>query len=218
MTFDEIIDSIKVEPYYLDREYGQAIYCADCRDILPLIPDKSIDLVLTDPPYGIEFRNNEWDKEIPDWLDSARNTANVVIFTTAPLTLWDYPKPDWVLCWARPASNSRAVSGGFNLWSPIPVYGRVKFPTDFKSLHAMVDWRERDKFDHPTPKPERLWDWLIINASQVGDIILDPFLGSGTTAYCAKKLNRKCIGIEIEEKYCEIAAKRCSQSVMRLEC
>ncbi|KKM00669.1 hypothetical protein LCGC14_1802110 [marine sediment metagenome] len=47
--------------------------------------------------------------------------------------------------------------------------------------------------------------------------ILDPFLGSGTTAYCAKKLNRKCIGIEIEEKYCEIAAKRCSQSVMELK-
>ena len=47
-------------------------------------------------------------------------------------------------------------------------------------------------------------------------IILDPFLGSGTTAYCAKKLNRKCIGIEIEEKYCEIAAKRCSQMVMEL--
>ncbi|KKL72441.1 hypothetical protein LCGC14_2084950, partial [marine sediment metagenome] len=48
-------------------------------------------------------------------------------------------------------------------------------------------------------------------------VILDPFLGSGTTAYCAKKLNRKCIGIEIEEKYCEIAANRCRQSVMELK-
>ena len=57
----------------------------------------------------------------------------------------------------------------------------------------------------------------IIQLTNDGETILDPFLGSGTTAYCAKKLNRKCIGIEIEEKYCEIAAKRCSQSVMRLE-
>lgn len=47
--------------------------------------------------------------------------------------------------------------------------------------------------------------------------ILDPFLGSGTTAYCAKKLNRHCIGIEIEEKYCEIAVKRLSQTVMQLD-
>ena len=70
---------------------------------------------------------------------------------------------------------------------------------------------------HPAIFPEQLALDHIISWSNQGDIILDPFLGSGTTAYCAKKLNRKCIGIEIEEKYCEIAAKRCSQSVMRLE-
>ncbi len=70
---------------------------------------------------------------------------------------------------------------------------------------------------HPTQMPEEVAKKIIGIASNVGDLILDPFLGSGTTAYCAKKLNRKCIGIEIEEKYCEIAAKRCSQSVMELE-
>uniref|UniRef100_A0A6M3LE78 Putative methyltransferase n=1 Tax=viral metagenome TaxID=1070528 RepID=A0A6M3LE78_9ZZZZ len=70
---------------------------------------------------------------------------------------------------------------------------------------------------HPCAKPTNAWTWLTNKASLPNDLILDPFLGSGTTAYCAKKLNRKCIGIEIEEKYCEIAAKRCSQSVMRVE-
>ena len=69
--------------------------------------------------------------------------------------------------------------------------------------------------NHPCPKLAEFWILLI--AKDV-EIVLDPFLGSGTTAYCAKKLGRKCIGIEIEEKYCEIAARRCSQSVMRLEC
>jgi len=70
--------------------------------------------------------------------------------------------------------------------------------------------------DHPCPRKKGHVEWLVKWWSESGEIILDPFLGSGTTAYCAKKLNRKCIGIEIEEKYCEIAAKRCSQSVMVL--
>ncbi len=71
-------------------------------------------------------------------------------------------------------------------------------------------------FEHPAIFPEYLANDHILSWSNVGELILDPFLGSGTTAYCAKKLNRKCIGIEIEEKYCEIAAKRCSQGVMEL--
>lgn len=69
----------------------------------------------------------------------------------------------------------------------------------------------------PTQKPLELFNCLVNQSSLEGEIILDPFLGSGTTAVCAKKLNRHCIGIEIEEKYCEIAANRCRQDVMRLE-
>ncbi len=69
---------------------------------------------------------------------------------------------------------------------------------------------------HPCEKPKGLIDNLLLTVGKESQLILDPFLGSGTTAYCAKKLNRKCIGIEIEEKYCEIAAKRCSQGVFDL--
>ena len=69
---------------------------------------------------------------------------------------------------------------------------------------------------HPAIFPEALANDHIISWSNPNDLILDPFLGSGTTCYCAKKLNRYSIGIEIEEKYCEIAAKRCCQGVMEL--
>ena len=69
---------------------------------------------------------------------------------------------------------------------------------------------------HPTQKPEGLICDLLLTAGSNANLILDPFLGSGTTCYCAKKLNRHSIGIEIEEKYCEIAARRCCQEVMEL--
>ncbi len=69
---------------------------------------------------------------------------------------------------------------------------------------------------HPSPKPIRLFKWLIASHKDA-QIILDPFLGSGTTIRASLDLTRKCIGIEIEEKYCEIAVKRLAQSVMRLE-
>ena len=70
---------------------------------------------------------------------------------------------------------------------------------------------------HPTVKPLKLMSYLITLGSREGDTVLDPYMGSGTTALASQLLNRKCIGIELEEKYCEIAAKRCSQSVMRLD-
>jgi len=70
---------------------------------------------------------------------------------------------------------------------------------------------------HPCSMPLTLAQRAINVSTNPGAIILDPYLGSGTTAFAAKKLNRHCIGIEIEEKYCEIAAKRCSQEVMGLE-
>ena len=70
---------------------------------------------------------------------------------------------------------------------------------------------------HPTQKLIQLFQRCLESLSEEGETILDPFMGSGTTLLACKKLNRKCIGLEIEEKYCEIAAKRCSQGVMKLD-
>ena len=69
---------------------------------------------------------------------------------------------------------------------------------------------------HQFQKPLKLWNELIEFGSNESNLILDPFLGSGTTCFCAKKLSRYSIGIEIEEKYCEIAALRCCQAEIEL--
>jgi len=204
-----------VRPYY--EHGGITIYHGDCREVLASMDAGSVDLVLTDPPYGVQFRNQHWDKAIPAvWLEEARRVAAVVMFTTAPTTLWDYPRPDMVACWARPASNSRTPQGGFNHWSPVLVYGRAKFPTDLLSLHAIAN--SAPKWNtHPSPKPEKLFRWLTACGSVPGAIIADPFAGSGTTLRAARDLGRRAIGIEIEERYCEIAARRLSQEVLPLE-
>ena len=76
--------------------------------------------------------------------------------------------------------------------------------------------KDKIAYQHPAIFPEKLAADHIISWTNTGDTVLDPMCGSGTVLKEAKKLNRKCIGIEIEEKYCEIAAKRCSQSVMEL--
>ena len=199
-----------ITPYY-DRD-GITIYNADCREILPELP--KVDLVLTDPPYGIDFRGLDWDKQIPNWLPICRDISNNVVFTTAPLTLWNYPKPDWILSWHRPASSSRRPDGKFNHWSPILVYGKWEGDIDIISLHAIANAMPHD-FVHPCPKPVNLFYWIISNSE--AQTILDPFMGSGTTLVAAKKLGRKAIGIEISEKYCEIAVKRLSQEVMRFD-
>ncbi len=95
---------------------------------------------------------------------------------------------------------------------------------DIKKTTRTVRWKGADgddwnniemtmKNNHPTVKPLKLMSYLITLGSREGGVVLDPFMGSGTTALASKLLGRKCIGIEIEEKYCEIAAKRCSQQV-----
>lgn len=199
-----------MKPYY--ERGGIVIYHGDCREVLPgLVADACI----TDPPYGLNFRDAEWDASIPEWIELARKAAPIVIFTTAPLTLWAYERPDWLLCWARPASSSRSLLGGFNHWTPVVVYGKPRFPVDLLSLHAIAHATPGRSL-HPSPKPVALLTWLISNATNKGGTVLDPFMGSGTTLRAAKDLGRKAIGIEIEERYCEIAARRLAQEVLPL--
>lgn len=188
----------------------------DCLDVLRGMPDASFDAVVTDPPYGLGFRGEAWDAFIPQWLSEARRVAPVVAFTTAPTTLWDYPRPDWVCCWYREASNARSkLRGGFNHWSPVVVYGTPKFPVDSIKLHAIKHAYPKG-FPHPSPKPLALMEWLVQNAAPMGGRVLDPFAGSGTTGVACLTTGRSFIGIEREAAYVEIARKRIADAQSQL--
>jgi DNA modification methylase len=215
--------------YFKDDDI--VIYCADNREILPLFPDKSFDLVLTDPPYNGDLQYGAMTNDSRDWeeyiswlksiIQSSENvTAGPVIYFLSKPGLINicsaYP-PKWVGSWysapSNPAGNVKATLM-IPIWEPFLIYGDLNVVKAVLK-DAYICNPNQAHLDHPCPKPISLMK-QIINSGAWG-IILDPFMGSATTLFAAKQLNRKCIGIEIEEKYCKIAVDRLRQSVMKLE-
>jgi len=190
------------------------LYLGDCLEYMKSMPDKSVDAVITDPPYGVDFRGNDWDAFIPKWINEARRITNKVMFTTGIATLWQYPQPDWVGCWHNIAGASRSRLNGFNHWTPIMFYGLSDFPIDTFETRMGITINENKDIDHPSPKPLRLMKWLVENSS--GDTIFDPFMGSGTTGVACMQLGRNFIGCEIDPGYFAIAEKRIKQAQMQL--
>ena len=208
-----------MKPYY--SEDGITIYHGDCREVLPGL--ERADVILTDPPYGVNFGYSaEYDDGqrnyaafIGGCFELMRRSADRVLLTVGMRNLWLYPPAEWVLCWAKPGSVRRSDLGGFKEWEPVFVYGKPKIWNDFKLLPDCVNHASDEAAGHPCPKPLALYEWLSEQSCESGQLITDPFSGSGTTLRAAKNKGRKAIGIEIEEKYCEIAAKRLSQKVLQ---
>lgn len=214
-----------VKWYYSDE--WCAIANADCRDVLPLLP--KVDLVLTDPPYGLNYASNRgssWqgtringdnDTSLRDWLIGQLPSCPMYIFGS-----WKVPRPvgvHQVLIWDKgPASGMGDLSWPWkNSFEEIYVLGKGFTGKRDEAVikgHIQVSWESGGR-EHPNQKPVSLMKYLILKTK--AQLILDPFLGSGTTCFAAKQLGRKCIGIEIEERYCEIAARRLSQGITGLE-
>lgn len=204
-----------LSPYY--EHGGQVIYLGDCREILPQL---RADLVITDPPYGVGFQYRSYDDSEVNWSTFIRPVIACCIaqfpfcaINMSTRRLWDMPRPGGLLCWAKPGSTRINTLGGFSEWEPILIYGKRRIYNDFKYIADCTRLADNAGNQHPCPKPLALSKWLVSVCSDAPDTILDPFMGSGTTLVAAKNLGRKAIGIEIEEKYCEIAAKRLSQEV-----
>jgi site-specific DNA-methyltransferase (adenine-specific) len=210
------------KPYYQDD--AVTIYHADCRDILPDLP--KVDLVLTDPPYGIDYQSSRrtdnqrkdkifGDKEFPLWLFNIKPLRATFVFCR-----WDIlpilPLPKSFIVWDKLRHSMGDLNHEYGRqWEAISFYPEIEHQFIGRPIDIIrVPCVPACDLQHPNEKPAAVVAHILTH--NVGDIILDPFLGSGTTAFAAKKLGRKCIGIEIEEKYCEIAAKRCSQTVMDL--
>lgn len=199
-----------LEKYLYYHEPGPPdikIYCGDCLDIMPLLP--KVDLVVTDPPYGIGFSSQptKWSRDNvqrsrENWDSSTppQEVFNMMMQISQEQLIWGGnhfnlpPKRGW-LVWAKPPG--------------LPTYGTAELcwtNIDMPVRHLDCERCNGDKWNHPTQKPLKLIKWSIGFAKQ--GLLLDPFLGSGTTLVACKELKRNGIGIEINEKYCAIAKKR----------
>ena len=212
------------------------LYNDDCLNVLKKMQDNSVDLILTDPPYGIginkmnfvtsgavkvggAYRNDysnsstDWDSEglsLKQWKEIERVSKNQIVFG------------------ANNFSNILPESKCWYVWDK---RGADKFNNDFgdcEFIYTSFDkpcrvirylWsgmlqenmRKKEKRVHPTQKPVPVMERLIEDFTEKGDVVLDCFMGSGSTGVASLKLQRDFIGVELDKKYFEIAEKRCEE-------
>lgn len=223
-----------VRPYYVDSHC--TIYNADCLDMLDEIADGCV--LVTDPPYGIGLgtENNKQKSNgygghlakgaydgyedtyenfvahvLPRLNAAIDRTCRACVFTGPHIT--EQRKPDAIGGIYHPAASGRTVWGSKN-FLPILLYGKPPSGAGQHRPLVLQSSENGERNGHPCPKPIGWVKWLLSFASAETETILDPFMGSGTTLLAAKETNRRAIGIEINEAYCEIAANRLAQGVL----
>jgi len=247
---------LNLESTYIKTDNSYLIHDM-CENIFPLIPDKSVQLICSDLPYGIT--KNKWDSVLElnnMWYHFKRilkPKGNIILFGTglfvyklalsnesmyrydmiwkkskcgSPLTAKYMPlkKHEHILVFGEPASyyHPQMTTGEpyKRKWTPNKnnnmEYGISGVQTDNKGTRHPItildfpqQWRRQDQ-QHPTQKPLELMKWLVNAFSQENEYVFDPCMGSGTTCLASKELNRNYIGIDMEEKYYNIAVNRCT--------
>lgn len=206
------------------EDFINKIICGDCLELIKLIPNNSIDAIITDPPYGLN-------------KNGVRNDADLSLFyNVLPECNRILKSHGFFIAFFSTKFLPRLFNNNpFNYFWQVVLYcpeGRVRSPIGYtkymscfifkKGNPKIIRWNkdifidtpgkmvEPDEgyIDHPTPKPKHFIKEILKMFTNENDLILDPFIGSGSTAVACLQLNRRFIGLEIEEKYCKIAVDR----------
>lgn len=217
-------------PYY--EHAGITIYHGDCRDVLPSV---QADALVTDPPFGIGWARGTWDdspEQYPVLMRWLVDVAVVIVpvgwcfvFQAMPNCgrFHEWFPQGWRLFAACKNFAQIRPTGVWHSWDPVVFWRNAPNSTP-NSGHVNRDYFVGnvagvfgEQISHPCPKPLDTMKHIIGLSCQPYGLVVDPFMGSGTTLLAAKESGRRAIGIEIEERYCEIAAKRLAQEVLPLE-
>jgi site-specific DNA-methyltransferase (adenine-specific) len=232
------------EPYFDDGQV--TIYCGDARDILPALQPESVDLIATDPPYGVDYVTARRSRshhlvspvanddslnilcDVLPMLDRALADNRHIYAFAAPTRigdaatiLADFWQIKNLIVWDKgDAGTVGDLDAGYGVnWEAVIYASKGRRPLNGKRPRCVYryEWSGTRDPVHPTVKPVGLMSWLIAKSSNDGELVLDPFMGSGPTLRAARDLGRRVIGIELREDYCEIAVKRLQQAVLPLE-
>ena len=220
------------------------LHHGDCLEFMRTLPAGSVDAVVTDPPYGVglvkktsdyrwsaNFDNGESlkasstykdDPEHVKWLikefvpEVLRVAKRALIYCGAAM-LFNYPEPDGIGCVYSP-SGAGSSKWGFQCFHPILYYGKDLYlqtgkgrrPNSFQTVQP-----NKEKIDHPCPKPVEWMTWAVKRVSFEGMTVFDPFMGSGTTGVACVQTGRHFIGCEIDAGYFEIAKRRIEAAQMQ---
>ena len=187
------------------------LHLGDCLEVMKKIPDKSVDLVLTDPPYGINIAS--WDKEAisKKYVDEMlRVSKQQCIFGG---NFFDLPKTEsWLVWYKQPFLKSQAECE--LVWTSLKIKPKVlhyRYAGNCEGYPDKLKVDYKKKSLHPTQKPQEVMEWCL-KFFPDAETVLDPFMGSGTTGVACKNLNRKFIGIEQDPTYFQIAKERINGS------
>ena len=215
---------------------GYKLYQGDCLEIMGGIKDKSVDLIVTDPPYLMDYQSNRRKKEdrfdkikndkgnymlIQDYLEECHRIMkdNTAIYCFCSWHNIDFFKNEFekhfklknILVWNKNNHGTGDLKGSYAPKHEFILFGhKGRTLLREKRIADVIDCPKisSNKLTHPTEKPQDLLEIFIKQSSDEGSIIFDGFMGTGSCGIAAKKLNRNFIGIELDEKYFNIAKNR----------
>lgn len=205
-----------MKPYY-DQE-GITIYHGNCADVLPLVEPSMVGLLLTDPPYGIGFQSGAyWQHRRTVGDDKPFDPRPLLAYPR--LVLWGahnfaayLPVGGWFV-WDKRDQVSRNLPGSDAEMAWTNLHPRIQIIRHLWMPHTM----RNEPLLHPNQKPVSVIRRLVEEWTAEGDLIFDPYMGSGPVAQVAFESGRRYIGVEIVEAYCEVAVRRLAQGVLTFD-
>ncbi len=221
------MSNILEHKYVNERGVPSNVFNIDCLEAMKDYPDNHFELAIVDPPYGInadkaqnnggekygykKYKDTEWDKEIPIkeyWESLLRVSKNQIVWGGNYMTIFLKPSMGWII-WDK-GQRDFSLADAELAWTSFNKAVRI---FEMSRGEALAKNNKTGGRIHPTQKPVKLYEWLLLNYAKEGDKILDTHLGSGSSRIAANRLGFEFTGFELDEDYFKDHVKRFENEV-----